>query len=56
MWAMTQAPLASVAALRETSILFAMLISVLALRERLTGWRIAAALCIVGGVVALRLG
>jgi drug/metabolite transporter (DMT)-like permease len=56
MWAMTKAPIASVAALRETSILFAMLISVFALREKVTGWRIAAALCIVAGVVALRLG
>ena len=56
MWAMTEAPIASVAALRETSILFAMAISVFALREKLTGWRIAAALLIVGGVIALRLG
>jgi len=53
---MTKAPIASVAALRETSILFAMLISVFALREKMTGWRVAAALCIVAGVVALRLG
>jgi drug/metabolite transporter (DMT)-like permease len=56
MWAMTQAPIASVAALRETSILFAMAISVLALGEKLTPWRVAAALLIVIGVVALRLG
>ena len=56
MWAMTKAPIASVAALRETSILFAMLISVFALKEKLTGWRLAAALSIVAGVIALRLG
>jgi drug/metabolite transporter (DMT)-like permease len=56
MWAMTKAPIASVAALRETSILFAMAISVFALREKLTAWRIAAALFIIGGVIALRLG
>ena len=56
MWAMTKAPIASVAALRETSILFAMLISVLALGEKATAWRYAAALLIVGGMVALRLG
>jgi len=55
-WAMTRAPIAAVAALREVSILFAVAISVLALRERLTGWRIAAALLIVAGVVALRAG
>ncbi len=56
MWAMTKAPVASVASLRETSILFAMLISVLALGEKMTGWRGAAALSIVFGVIALRMG
>lgn len=56
MWAMTRAPIASVAALRETSILFAMMISVFALRETATLWRAAAAMFIVAGVVALRLG
>lgn len=56
MWAMTRAPVASVASLRETSILFAMLISVFALGEKMTGWRGAAALSIVAGVVALRMG
>lgn len=56
MWAMTKAPIASVAALRETSILFAMLISVTALGEKMTAWRAAAAVAILGGVVALRLG
>ena len=56
MWAMTKAPIASVASLRETSILFAMLISVFALGERATAWRIAAGVSIVAGVVALRLG
>ncbi|SFK51873.1 EamA-like transporter family protein [Mesorhizobium albiziae] len=56
MWAMTKAPIASVAALRETSILFALAISLAVLGERMTKWRIAAAFCIVAGVVALRLG
>ncbi|MDX8440792.1 EamA family transporter [Mesorhizobium australafricanum] len=37
MWAMTKAPIASVASLRETSILFAMMISVFALGEKMTG-------------------
>ncbi|CAM5468776.1 drug/metabolite transporter (DMT)-like permease [Aquamicrobium terrae] len=55
MWAMTKAPIASVASLRETSILFAMMISVFALGEKMTGWRGAAALSIVAGVVALRM-
>jgi drug/metabolite transporter (DMT)-like permease len=56
MWAMTKAPIGAVAALRETSILFAMMISVWALGEVMTRWRIAAALLIVAGVVALRIG
>lgn len=56
MWAMTKAPIASVASLRETSILFAMAISVLALGEKMTAWRSAAALSILAGVIALRLG
>jgi drug/metabolite transporter (DMT)-like permease len=55
-WAATKAPVAMVAALRETSILFAMILSVWLIGERVTAWRVAAALCIVGGVVALRLG
>jgi drug/metabolite transporter (DMT)-like permease len=55
-WAMTKAPIAAVAALRESSILFAMVLSVVMLGETMTRWRVAAALLIVGGVVALRLG
>jgi drug/metabolite transporter (DMT)-like permease len=55
-WAMTQAPIALVAALRETSVLFAAAISVVFLREPLTRWRLAAALIIVVGAMLLRLG
>lgn len=55
-WAMTRAPIAMVAALRETSVLFAVLISAAFLKEPLTRWRTAAALLIVGGAAALRLG
>ena len=54
-WAMTQAPIALVAALRETSVLFAALISVLVLGEPLTRWRVGAALLVVAGVVLMRL-
>lgn len=54
MWAMTKAPIASVASLRETSILFALLISMFALGEKMTAWRALAALSIVAGVIALR--
>ncbi|MBP0438240.1 EamA family transporter [Tianweitania sediminis] len=55
MWAMTKAPIGAVAALRETSILFALAISVLFLGEKLSFWRILSGLLIVAGVVALRL-
>ncbi|MBH1705290.1 EamA family transporter [Stenotrophomonas maltophilia] len=55
LWAMTQAPVAMVSALRESSILFALLISVFLLRERIPRARWLAAALIVGGVLALRL-
>ncbi len=56
LWAMTRAPIAAVAALRETSILFAMILSVVLLGERVAPRRVVAALVIVAGVLALRLG
>jgi phosphonate utilization associated putative membrane protein len=55
LWAMTKAPVATVAALRETSVLFAVLIGVWFLKERLTAQRLIGASAIVVGVVALRL-
>ena len=54
-WAMTQAPIASVAALRESSVLFALVIATVVLKEKLTPWRLAAGLVITGGTVLLRL-
>jgi drug/metabolite transporter (DMT)-like permease len=54
-WAMTVAPIALVAALRETSVLFAALIAVVLLREPLLPARIAAALLVLAGVVLVRL-
>ena len=55
LWAMTLAPVAIVAALRETSILFATAISAFVLRERVGGARIIAVLIIASGVAVLRL-
>ena len=52
---MTQAPVASVAALRETSVLFATLIGVLLLKERFRFQRVLGAGAVVAGVMALRL-
>lgn len=54
-WAMTVAPIAIVAALRETSVLFGALIAVLFLKESLRATRVAAALLIVCGLALIRL-
>lgn len=54
-WAMTVAPIAIVAALRETSVLFGALIAVVILKEPLRPARVAAALMIVTGLALIRL-
>lgn len=54
-WAMTIAPIALVAALRETSILFAVLIGWLVFGEPMARGKALAALVIVGGVILTRL-
>jgi len=53
-WAMTKAPVALVASLRETSVLFATLIGARLLHERLTPRRWAGVFAVVLGVVALK--
>jgi drug/metabolite transporter (DMT)-like permease len=54
-WAMTVAPIAIVATLRETSVLFGAAIAVFVLKEPLRAVRILAALLIVCGLVLIRL-
>ena len=55
LWAMTRAPVALVAALRETSVIFATLFGALILKEGL-GWRrLAGATSVALGVAALKL-
>jgi drug/metabolite transporter (DMT)-like permease len=55
LWAMTRAPVAAVAALREVSVLFAALMGSLVLKEGF-GWRrMAGAATVVAGVAALKL-
>jgi len=54
-WAFTRAPIALVAALRESSILFSVLIATLVLRESVTGWRWMSAAAIAGGMVLMKL-
>ena len=53
-WAMTVAPIALVAALRETSVLFAALLGTLVLREPVLPVRLLAALLVVAGALLLR--
>jgi drug/metabolite transporter (DMT)-like permease len=55
LWAMTVAPIAVVAALRETSILFATLIAGFVLREPIGPRRVISACIIAGGAAILRL-
>jgi len=54
-WAMTVAPIAIVASLRETSVLFGALIAVIVLGEPLRAVRVAAATAIVIGLALIRL-
>jgi drug/metabolite transporter (DMT)-like permease len=54
-WAMTLAPIAIVATLRETSVLFGAVIAVVVLREPLRAARIVAACLIVCGLILIRL-
>jgi drug/metabolite transporter (DMT)-like permease len=56
LWAMTRAPVASVAALRETSVLFAAILGTVLLKERFGVQRALGTLVLVGGVIALRFG
>jgi phosphonate utilization associated putative membrane protein len=56
LWAMTRAPVALVAALRETSVLFAALIGALWLRESFGRHRAAGTAVLAAGVIALRFG
>jgi phosphonate utilization associated putative membrane protein len=56
LWAMTLAPVATVAALRVTSVLFAALMGTWILKEAFTAQRAAGTMAIAVGVMALRLG
>jgi len=56
LWAMTQAPVAAIAALRETSILFAIAIAALFLREKISPRRYLAISLIAAGAILMRMG
>lgn len=53
-WAFTQAPIALVTALRETSIVFALLIGIGILRERVDLMKIVSTMITIGGAIMLR--
>ncbi len=55
-WSFTQAPIALVTALRETSIIFALLIGVLFFKERLDLPRVLATFAVLSGAALLRFG
>jgi drug/metabolite transporter (DMT)-like permease len=55
LWAMTQAPISVVAALRETSIAFAVVLGLVFLKEQPKLWRIVGAVTILAGAATLRL-
>ena len=56
LWAMTLAPIAVVAALRETSVIFGMLLAMWLLGERFTPLRGFSVLLVVSGAAVLKLG
>lgn len=55
LWAMTRAPVALVAVLRETSVIFAAILGALFLGEKLTRRRLAATGAVLAGLITLKL-
>ena len=55
LWAMTKAPIAMVAALRETSVIFGMLLAIAFLGERFTTARLLAVVLVASGTMIMRL-
>ena len=54
LWAMTRAPIALVAALRETSVVFAAIIAAAFLKEPITPLRYASIFTVSAGAVAIK--
>lgn len=55
-WAMTRAPIALIGALRETSVIFGMILAVIFLHEKLTFKRIIAIIFVCIGAITCRIG
>ena len=54
LWAMTRAPVAMVAALRETSVIFAIILATVVLKEKFSNVRYAAAFLVCTGAISLK--
>ncbi|MDR2800276.1 MAG: DMT family transporter [Desulfovibrio sp.] len=54
LWGMTRAPVALVAALRETSVVFGVVFAVIFLKEKITPARITAVVLVLAGAIAMR--
>jgi uncharacterized membrane protein len=52
-YAVTMAPIGVVAAIRESSVLIALVLAAMMLKERMDRWRVAAGLLIVAGAIAI---
>jgi drug/metabolite transporter (DMT)-like permease len=55
LWAMTRAPVALVAVLRETAVIFAAVLAALVLKEKLTRRRLLATGAVLAGLILLRI-
>jgi len=55
LWAMTRAPIELVAALRETSVVFAAIIAALILKEPITRLSYASIVTVIAGALAIKL-
>ncbi|HEX5326987.1 MAG TPA: EamA family transporter, partial [Acetobacteraceae bacterium] len=53
-WAMTRAPIAVVAGLRETSVLFSAILATIVLKEAFAPTRGVAAVVILAGIILIR--
>ncbi len=54
LWAMTRAPVAAVAALRETSVVFAALLAAGFLKETISRWRYSSIFMVSAGAIAIK--
>ncbi|MBL1241344.1 MAG: EamA family transporter [OCS116 cluster bacterium] len=54
LWAATQAPIALIASVRETSVIFAAIIGVIFLKEKFGFWKTLATFTVLAGLILMR--